>query len=186
MDYSQEIIGLENANLYKEAALRSYEIWEGSNTLKSLLCAALEMWLVIIYDHRFGLSLLNDNEIMERWRIITKELQKSWDSDSELMFYSGYMMHVSFYLFNDLFDDPEGDCTSNNGLLMMDKAYQQDPSDPVYLIQHIRNHSKRIGMERRRCNKVYLSNKTEIDLRFSGGGMVNEYFRHIFVCIRDR
>ena len=181
MEYSNEIIELENARNYKEAIRCAYDLWNNDKNNDTLLCASLELWLLIFCDRRLGADIAADNDIMILWDRISAELSAKWNNDTKLMFFSGYMLKVGYYLFVDFFAAQDVDRIISFGKSLMENAYHSEPNNPVYMIQHIRNQDPKYENSVSECRKISSERKDEIIMMFAGGGIVNEYFRSIYL-----
>lgn len=181
MEYSNAIIELEDSRNYKEAIRCAYDLWNNDKNNDTLLCASLELWLLIFCDNELGADLVTDNDVMALWDRISAELAAKWNTDTKLMFFSGYMLKVGFYLFVDVFADQNVDDIISFGKSLMENAYHSEPNDPVYMIQHIRNQSPKYEDSFFDCRKISSERKNEISMMFDGGGIVNEYFRRIYL-----
>ena len=183
MNYCQEIIDLENNRHLREAAALSYGIWKETASNQDLLNSALELWYVLFNDVKLGLDIPCDDELYGYWDEVSSALKSCRDKDPELLFYSGYMMMIGFYLFAETVDEVEEDHISDFGVLLMEKAYNLDPSDPVFALQHIRNEYEDKDMKKcsSESDKIMGKHRQDIQARFSGGGMINDYFSAIFL-----
>ncbi len=184
MRYNKEIVRLEQNKQYKGAAKLAFEAWEADNTNEALLSAALEIWYVIFNDYYLGVELSNDRDMLYIWNRIVPELNNKMSEDTEIMFYFGYMIKVGFYMFIKFFNEPDVDKLISRGISFMEKAYDAEPENPIYRIQHLRDvfdGDEEAFYEVQRISKEY---EDDIRRNYQGEGMLNAYFRSIYLVGR--
>ena len=183
MDYCKEIIELENKGELREAGILSYEIWRSDRSQKNLLNAALEIWYILFHDEMLGLDIPPNDVLYDCWTDVLSEINSKLDGDAELMFYSGYMMMIGFYLFDGAAYGVSVEDIPDYGISLMEKAFKTDPNDAVFAIQHIRNEyeNEDYAFCLSECRKTAEMHSSDIRARFSGGGMINDYFLDIFL-----
>lgn len=168
------IIKCETEHRWEDAIELLYSKWnEDRNNLNNLLCAGLEIWIVLVSVNRIDeLSNIDEEKFMNELMELASYGSQYFKENAIFLLFFGYMIKVMPYLFLDY--KGNYDEWRKKGHNMMISACKLRPSDMVFkaLYYSTVNNSK---IYRAALDKI----QNDMTVYFSGDSAVDRYFRSI-------
>ena len=166
-----EVDILESQERWNEAKLLLEKKWnEDPVDVKIVINLGFFCWYFLVEEDCIGGEKLDSNELEARLNELTHFGLANFMENEDFLWCFGYMISQFPYYFGDY------EHWEEKGILMLKRAYELCPDDPVYKYSYLGSLPESGGKLKAELQQV----QTILGDRFQGEGILSDYFKDVW------
>lgn len=167
----QEVDTLESQERWNEAKSLLIKHWrQNPNDLKVIIRLGFFCWYVLVEEGPLGIKDVDFDELETVLNEVTHFGLANFMTNEDFLWCFGYMISLFPYYFGDY------DYWEEKGILMLKRAYELCPDEPVYRYSYFSSLPNNDG----KLKDEFYQVQAVLEDRFQGEGVLSEYFKSVW------